>query len=477
MAVGESTIVCPACRKKTSAPTAQDGKLFSCNLCVAKLRWRARGSEFRLELLSAPQPSVQVDRQNLGTNPVRAAVPNPRPATTLSLSPKQKPPKGTSKRYVYLASGIFILVILLGVASYGLSGLFRSSDVPITTVQDPPTEETQAKPSAADIPLTRADLIANFEPSVCKLITPESSGTGFLVAPNLIATNKHVVGCWDAKYLRGEFLSSSTSLLAGTENSWEVRNLTLAYATDDYDLCFLRAESIPPSCRPITPAKMESLSRGQEVIVIGCPYGQEGTITPGVLNQLRNDIDTQPLLSLSAAVNPGNSGGPVITMRGEAAGVVVLKHGLADGLGYAVPASALSESLRHLADDTQLQLKKNTSDYFHLQAATALSLSTTEIVGLLSSENDAVSSNQSIVRVDALLSNTHSILQSPLLDRSQAKDQLLAKAFAQLTKLLAKLKSESEQVALPELESLVNVSQQLKKDIGLLEFELPNKGP
>lgn len=110
-------------------------------------------------------------------------------------------------------------------------------------------------------------------------------------------------------------------------------------------------------------------------------------MTPGVLNQLRNEIDTKPLLSISAAVNPGNSGGPVITLFGESAGVVVLKHGQADGLGYAVPASAVSESLQNLATQTPSQIEQNTSRFKCKQSATAILLCTIETGALLSPEH------------------------------------------------------------------------------------------
>lgn len=457
MANGESSIFCPACRKQTLAPKSSDGVFFSCKLCQAKLRWRVRGSQARLELIS--NSTTVAERENRRRQ-----------------TPVNPAGRFTGRRAVYVGSGLAAIVavaaLLISLAPWRRgepSAGEANASVTIPAAQ-PPVDEEEVPRS----PRGKVEVIAALEPSVCKIITPESSGTGFLVAPNLIATNKHVVGCWDSGSLQAEFLDRSTSLSAGTEAAWVVRNLKFAYAAENYDLCFLRADSIPPSCLPIPPAKMESLARGQEIIIIGCPYGQEGTISPGVLNQLRADIDSQPLISVSAAVNPGNSGGPVITLLGEAAGVVVLKHGLADGLGYAVPASVVTESLRRLTDDSEEEIKKNTSHYMCQQATTAILLSTIEMLKGVTTPSGTAQEEFSVPRTKALLSTALT-----LIDRAEGAGsrrehtEMLARAVAQAERVLALMQAGSGQGLATEFESLAEMDGQLKSEIGYLEFELP----
>lgn len=488
MAQVESSIVCPACRIKTVAPPSRDGALFSCGACQARLRWRFNGSKPLLELLTPAvgavvQKPASGSPRRLSTGTSNTPVDRRQGQALPAQNPRSLSDffTGNVQKYlIYSVSG----VALLAVISLGLSSSFEndslrepSAEASVSGDLSPETpvrETTVEEANVQETPKTRAELIAAFEPSVCKILTPESNGTGFLVAPNLIATNKHVVGCWDTKYLQAEFLNSSTSLLAGTEAAWVVRNIEFAYATEGFDLCFLRAESIPPSCQPIPPAKMERLVRGQEVIIIGCPYGQEGTITPGVLNQLRNDVDAQPLLSLSAAVNPGNSGGPVITLFGEAAGVVVLKHGMADGIGYAVPASAVSESLKNLAMQSSSEATQNISRFLCQQATTAILISTLETHGLLSPQDATKPSDESIARISNLLPNTHTLIQSAESSGgSQAAISLLKEGLAQAELVFQKVQSGSEQGLTADLELLARMNEQLKSETGYLDFELP----
>lgn len=265
MTHGGSNIVCPGCKKKTAAPLARDGASFTCAACDARLRWRLRGTQALLELISGPSvqspppivPAVQKQASVVKSGCSKTVI---RPPNTAQIVHTGKSP-GLYLRYIaYSACGIALVATLVVCVSL----LLRNSNPPqpkIDIAEDvPPDVETTVESEVPPVLRTKAELIAAFEPSVCKVLTPESSGTGFLVAPNLIATNKHVVGCWDTKYLKGEFLNSSTSLSAGTEAAWEIRNLKLAYATDDFDLCFLRAESVPPSCQPIPPANMDRLA-------------------------------------------------------------------------------------------------------------------------------------------------------------------------------------------------------------------------
>jgi hypothetical protein len=91
-----------------------------------------------------------------------------------------------------------------------------------------------------------------------------------------------------------------------------------------------------------------ALTVGEPVVVVGSPRGLEGTVTAGILSSVR-DSDGFKLLQTDAAVNSGNSGGPIVNAQGQAIGVVSFKLRSAEGLNFAIPINyvrGLLDSLR-----------------------------------------------------------------------------------------------------------------------------------
>jgi hypothetical protein len=90
-----------------------------------------------------------------------------------------------------------------------------------------------------------------------------------------------------------------------------------------------------------------SIRVGEPVAVVGSPQGLSGTVTTGVLSAIR-PLEGQTILQIDAAVNPGNSGGPMIKLDGSVVGVVVAKLRGAENLNFAVPINALRGLLGNL---------------------------------------------------------------------------------------------------------------------------------
>lgn len=80
-----------------------------------------------------------------------------------------------------------------------------------------------------------------------------------------------------------------------------------------------------------------AMSAGDPTLVIGSPKGLEGTVTSGIVSAVRELGDGFKVIQTDAAVNPGNSGGPLINQNGEAVGVVGFKLRNAENLNFAVP--------------------------------------------------------------------------------------------------------------------------------------------
>ncbi len=172
---------------------------------------------------------------------------------------------------------------------------------------------------------------------------PGGVGSGVVIAPDgLVLTNSHVVqGVKDVR-------------LADAEGRMmEARALG---EDPDTDLALLRAGS----ARDLAHAKLgdsKKLKRGQLVVAIGNPLGFELTVTAGVISALgrslrsRNGRLIEDVIQTDAALNPGNSGGPLVSSRGEVIGINTAVIMGAQGICFAVASNTaqfvLSELIKH----------------------------------------------------------------------------------------------------------------------------------
>ncbi|MGH8227033.1 MAG: S1C family serine protease [Steroidobacteraceae bacterium] len=129
------------------------------------------------------------------------------------------------------------------------------------------------------------------------------------------------------------------------------------------DIAVLQARRVPKAARPAVLASSAGLAPGDEVVATGFPFGIGPTVTAGVVSGLDRDfVDPEDdhtklshLIQFDAAVNPGNSGGPLVNRDGEVVGIVdaILDPSGAhtfDGIGFAVPI----ESAARAAGDNPL---------------------------------------------------------------------------------------------------------------------------
>ena len=163
-----------------------------------------------------------------------------------------------------------------------------------------------------------------------------SLGTGVVIVDNgTILTNLHVV--WGARRIRVRFHN-------GHESDAQILNISA-----ENDLAVLKASSLPDDLEAATMRSTADLQPGDQVVAVGFPFGIGPSVSGGVVSGLKREFRDPEgkklltnLIQFDAAANPGNSGGPLVTMDGNVVGIVtaILNPGQARtfiGIGFAVP--------------------------------------------------------------------------------------------------------------------------------------------
>ena len=183
--------------------------------------------------------------------------------------------------------------------------------------------------------------------SVVSITTEDGSGSGFLIdSRGFLLTSAHVVR--DVESLKVIYNSRPRMDDYGPEEIPAI----LVRIDEELDLALLKIDAPIPLGYAFLAAS-DQVEMGEAVTVIGSPgLGEmilDQTLTTGVVSNPNREIDSQPFLQISAAVNPGNSGGPVFDEHGTVIGLVSLK-GRLEGASFAVPVSAIRSFLQSPQD-------------------------------------------------------------------------------------------------------------------------------
>jgi serine protease Do len=174
-----------------------------------------------------------------------------------------------------------------------------------------------------------------------------SSGSGFILsADGYILTNYHVV-------------ENATSLTVTTDSGTEYPAVPVGY-DDRNDIALIRIEA--QDLPYVTLGSSDDLIVGDQVVAIGNPLGElTSTLTVGYISAKERDVTTDGtvinMLQTDAAINAGNSGGPLFNMKGEVVGIITAKYSGStssgasiEGIGFAIPIDDVTEKIQQIKD-------------------------------------------------------------------------------------------------------------------------------
>jgi S1-C subfamily serine protease len=174
--------------------------------------------------------------------------------------------------------------------------------------------------------------------------TVASSGSGFVYdEAGYIVTNNHVV----AQASRIEVVFSDGSR----------QTAAVVGADAENDLAMLQVAELPAGVTALPLAAEDDLQVGQFVVAIGSPFGEQGSMSFGIVSGLERSLESAQagafassgaaltgLIQTDAPINPGNSGGPLLNLDGEVVGITTAIEsttGTSSGVGFAIPAGTV----------------------------------------------------------------------------------------------------------------------------------------
>lgn len=187
----------------------------------------------------------------------------------------------------------------------------------------------------------------------------EGAGTGFIISEDgIIVTNRHVVP------------QGVTKVSVTTSDGTEYNNVAVIGRTnsgDPLDIAFLKIkDKITKKLSPVTLGDSSKMQVGEKVIAIGNALGQfQNTVTSGIISGHGRNLQAgdgggsteslQDLFQTDAAINQGNSGGPLVNLNGEVIGInTAVAGGNAQNIGFAIPINDVKGIIQSVLDSGKL---------------------------------------------------------------------------------------------------------------------------
>ena len=205
-----------------------------------------------------------------------------------------------------------------------------------------------------DLESTLINLYQQANPAVVYIVVPSvGSGSGFVYSEDgYIVTNNHVVSgsrSFEVVFANGDRMAAE---LVGTDV--------------DSDLAVIKVAQLPEGVKPLPLANSDDAQVGQMVVAIGNPFGEQGSMSLGIVSGLGRSLESQrqlgsgssyslpDVIQTDAPINPGNSGGPLLNLAGQVVGInsaIASTTGTNSGVGFAIPVNAVRRIVPSLITD------------------------------------------------------------------------------------------------------------------------------
>jgi S1-C subfamily serine protease len=284
-----------------------------------------------------------------------------------------------------IAQFIFVCIIIIGIASLGVFGyvnVFPNSTFSQNLNNILPTASLlQQNTPTTVVPVTNTsfiprsnsksvvDIINENLPSVLSINvigsndSKATAGTGYIVSDDgLVITNKHVISL-----LCGS--NSSIFQTVGLDNDQRVYDLELKSIDPVDDIAILKIKNPTNTLKKVEFGDSNSLQLGEDVVAVGNALGTlQNSVTKGVVSGLdrsfesgglkdectNSDFQVNGLIQTDAAINKGNSGGPLFNSSGQIIGMNTLGTVDAQGVGLAIPSATILASLNSYLKSNQI---------------------------------------------------------------------------------------------------------------------------
>jgi S1-C subfamily serine protease len=264
------------------------------------------------------------------------------PSTQVASQPTRLPWRNFYTRHERLlwvaAGGLLALLLVFAYAAITPSTRQITQDDIRAAVLYTLENDTLPSPAARAYEVIRPSIVRvrGLEPDEDGEDIEKSVGTGVVIVDKgIILTNLHVVN--GAKRVQIVFADGLES------------DATITGVRPEHDLAVLQAQTIPDDLFAATMRSTADLALGDQVFAVGFPFGIGPSVTAGVVSGLRREFRSPEgkrlltnLIQFDAAVNPGSSGGPLVTAEGAVVGIVTAilnptNQRFFVGIGFAVP--------------------------------------------------------------------------------------------------------------------------------------------
>jgi S1-C subfamily serine protease len=249
--------------------------------------------------------------------------------------------QSSSRATLAVAALIAALGLGIGVGAAAFAVLEDDEPAAVAVDTTETTETTERPEPASTESMSVGDIYDAANPSVVEITTSTSAataqGSGFVYdADGHVVTNQHVVAGASEIFVRFSNGSSHPATLVGSDRST--------------DLAVLDVDAPNALLRPLQLGNSRAVREGDAVVALGSPFGLEGTVTTGIVSALHrsmtapNNFTITDSIQTDAAINRGNSGGPLLDRAGHVIGVnaqIESESGGSNGVGFAIPSNTV----------------------------------------------------------------------------------------------------------------------------------------